>query len=127
MKAMCIQALPSTLLSCQEQNNLGNVYSSRSIHIVYVYSSPCVHIHHVYLSSTFTKRETSIPESLLVVIGKKIDFSTSFAPFLAFLVTTDCDAEGTKVQRSSTKLVKGCKTMHADILPIDLVSVIIAI
>ena len=52
MKAMCIQALPSTLLSCQEQNNLGNVYSSRSIHIVYVYSSPCVHIHHVYLSST---------------------------------------------------------------------------
>ena len=53
MKAMCIQALPSTLLSCQEQNNLGNVYSSRSIHIVYVYSSPCVHIHHVYLSSTF--------------------------------------------------------------------------
>ena len=55
MKAMCIQALPSTLLSCQEQNNLGNVYSSRSIHIVYVYSSPCVHIHHVYLSSTFFK------------------------------------------------------------------------
>ena len=53
MKAMCIQALPSTLLSCQEQNNLGNVYSSRSIHIVYVYSSPCVHIHHVYLSSTY--------------------------------------------------------------------------
>ena len=56
MKAMCIQALPSTLLSCQEQNNLGNVYSSRSIHIVYVYSSPCVHIHHVYLSSTIKKR-----------------------------------------------------------------------
>ena len=55
MKAMCIQALPSTLLSCQEQNNLGNVYSSRSIHIVYVYSSPCVHIHHVYLSSTLKK------------------------------------------------------------------------
>ena len=55
MKAMCIQALPSTLLSCQEQNNLGNVYSSRSIHIVYVYSSPCVHIHHVYLSSTLIK------------------------------------------------------------------------
>ena len=55
MKAMCIQALPSTLLSCQEQNNLGNVYSSRSIHIVYVYSSPCVHIHHVYLSSTIMK------------------------------------------------------------------------
>ena len=52
MKAMCIQALPSTLFSCQEQNNLGHVYSSRSIHIVYVYSSPCVHIHHVYLSST---------------------------------------------------------------------------
>ena len=56
MKAMCIQALPSTLLSCQEQNNLGHVYSSRSIHIVYVYSSPCVHIHHVYLSSTIFKK-----------------------------------------------------------------------
>ena len=80
--------------------------------------------------SLFNKRETSIPESLLVVIGKKIDFSTSFAPFLAFLVTTDCDAEGTKVQRSSTKQVRGRKTMrvrHADILPIDLTAVIIAV
>ena len=63
MKAMCIQALPSTLLSCQEQNNLGNVYSSRSIHIVYVYSSPCVHIHHVYLSSTLI-HSTCFPRSL---------------------------------------------------------------
>ena len=95
-------------------------------------TSHCISSHHskpelMSEISLFNKRETSIPESLLVVIGKKIDFSTSFAPFLAFLVTTDCDAEGTKVQRSSTKLVKGCKTMHADILPIDLVSVIIAI
>ena len=66
MKAMCIQALPSTLLSCQEQNNLGNVYSSRSIHIVYVYSSPCVHIHHVYLSSTLFYSFTTFGR----VIGK---------------------------------------------------------
>ena len=68
MKAMCIQALPSTLLSCQEQNNLGNVYSSRSIHIVYVYSSPCVHIHHVYLSSTFNLMDVNVAKIHFMVL-----------------------------------------------------------